>query len=161
MERSEKILEIVITSKNYDFFKRLLENDKNTKEQLESCLWDYENKNIRICRNCNSSYISQNNKTKYCEVCRQPEIMGKIRYANRKSNKARKLHQEVLTLTYGFAKKPNNDSNAFLNESNYYWDIVQGKKPEKVKGYSNRIKTEEQYISWLERKRDEYKGVIL
>ena len=89
-----------------------------------------------------------------------PEIMAKIRYANRKSNTARKLHQEVLTLAYGKEKKPNDVSNNFLNESNYYWDIVQGKKPEKVKGYSNRIKTEEQYISWLERKRDEYKGVI-
>lgn len=116
-----------------------------------------QNKSIRFCKHCGSMFIDSNNKAKYCEVCRQPEIMAKIRYANRKSNKARKLHQEVLTLAYGFAKKPNNDSNAFLNESNYYWDIVQGKKPEKVKGYSNRIKTEEQYISWLERKREHFK----
>ena len=112
---------------------------------------------VRFCKNCGSMFIDSNNKARYCEVCRQPEIMAKIRYANRKSNKARKLHQEVLTLAYGIAKKPNNESNAFLNESNYYWDIVQGKNPEKVKGYSNRIKTEEQYIGWLEKKREDFK----
>lgn len=114
---------------------------------------------LHFCKNCNSMFMNSNNKAKYCEVCRQPEVMAKIRYANRKANTARKLHQEVLTLAYGMEKKPNDVSNSFLNESNYYWDIVSGKKPEKIKGYSNRIKTEQQYIEWLEKKRDELKKV--
>lgn len=114
---------------------------------------------LHFCKNCNSMFMNSNNKAKYCEVCRQPEVMAKIRYANRKSNTARKLHQEVLTLAYGMEKKPNDTSNSFLNESNYYWDIVSGKKPEKIKGYSNRIKTEQQYIEWLEKKREELKKI--
>lgn len=112
-----------------------------------------------VCPNCNSIFISTNNQATYCEVCKQPEIMGKIRYENRKKNKARKLHQDILTMTYKFNKNKENEySNAFLNESNYYWDVIRGKRPEKIKGYSTKIQTKEDYIEWLEMKRKELKG---
>lgn len=118
----------------------------------------YKKAKILFCPNCNSMFASNNNKAKYCEVCRQPEIMGKIRYANRKANKARKLHHDIATLAYSLNTKENDISNSFLNESNYYWDIVQNKSPEKVKEYSAKIKTEADYMKWLEKKYEEIKA---
>lgn len=118
----------------------------------------YQKAKIHFCHNCNSMFASSNNKARYCEVCRQPEIMGKIRYANRKANKARKLHHDIATLAYSLNTKENDISNSFLNESNYYWDIVQGKNPEKIKEYSAKIKTESDYMKWLEKKYDELKA---
>lgn len=118
----------------------------------------YQKAKIRFCPNCNSMFASSNNKARYCEVCRQPEIMGKIRYANRKANKARKLHHDIATLAYSLNTKENNISNSFLNESNYYWDICQGKTTEKIKEYSAKIKTEADYMKWLEKKYDELKA---
>lgn len=41
-------------------------------------------------------------------------------------------------------------SNAFLNESNYYWDIVSGRDVEKNPAYKKRIKTKEDYMKWLQ-----------
>ena len=118
----------------------------------------YQKAKIRFCPNCNSIFFSSNNKARYCEVCRQPEVMGKIRYANRKANKARKLHHDITTLAYSLNTNENDISNSFLNESNYYWDIVQGKNPEKVKEYSAKIKTEADYMKWLEKKYEEIKA---
>lgn len=118
----------------------------------------YQNAKIHFCPNCNSMFFSSNNKARYCEVCRQPEVMGKIRYANRKANKARKLHHDIATLAYSLNTKENDISNSFLNESNYYWDIVQGKKPEKIKEYSAKIKTKADYMKWLEKKYEEIKA---
>lgn len=118
----------------------------------------YKKAKILFCPNCNSMFASNNNKAKYCEVCRQPEIMEKIRYANRKANKARKLHHDIATLSYSLNTKENDISNSFLNESNYYWDIVQGKNPEKIKEYSAKIKTEADYMKWLEKKYEEIKA---
>lgn len=119
----------------------------------------YQKSKIHVCPNCNSIFASNNNKARYCEVCKQPEIMGKIRYRNRKENKARKLHQDILTIAYKLNKTKHNEcSNAFLNESNYYWDVVRGKKPEKIKGYSAKIKTESDYMKWLEKKYEELKN---
>ena len=118
----------------------------------------YQKTKILVCPNCKSIFASSNNKAKYCEVCKQPEIMGKIRYANRKANKARKLHHDIATLSYSLNTKENDVSNSFLNESNYYWDIVQGKNPEKIKEYSAKIKTEADYMKWLEKKYEEIKA---
>lgn len=118
----------------------------------------YKKAKLIFCPNCGSMFYSNNNKAKYCAVCRQPEVMGKIRYENRKANKARKLHHDIVTLAYSLNSKGNDISNSFLNESNYYWDIVQGKKPEKIKEYSAKIKTEADYMKWLENKYEEIKA---
>ena len=83
--------------------------------------------------------------------------MEKIRYANRKANRARKLHHDIVTLTYGLNSKGNDVSNSFLTESNYYWDICRGKQPEKIEKYSAKIKNEADYMKWLEKKYEELK----
>ncbi|MCM1220018.1 MAG: hypothetical protein NC548_36565 [Lachnospiraceae bacterium] len=125
-------------------------------------LWEFlfnpacRNKKLLKCENCGSLFYSSNNQAKYCDICRQPEIMGKIRYKNRKKNTVRNLHHDIVTKLYsagnGKEKSPNEISNAFLEESNYYWDIVQGKEVTPNPLYQEHIKTESQYKKWLENK---------
>lgn len=117
----------------------------------------YQKAKIRLCHNCNSIFANSNNNARYCEVCKQPEVMEKIRYANRKANRARKLHHDIVTLTYSLNSKGNDVSNSFLTESNYYWDICRGKQPEKVEKYSAKIENEADYMKWLEKKYEELK----
>lgn len=125
-------------------------------------LWEFlfnpacRKKKMLKCENCGRLFYSSNNQAKYCDICKQPEIMGKIRYENRKKNTVRKLHHDIVTKLYsigdGKKKSPNEISNAFLEESNYYWDIIQGKEVIPNPLYQERIKTESQYKKWLEKK---------
>lgn len=91
----------------------------------------FKNAKVLFCANCNDMFISSNNKAKFCTICKQPNVMSKIRYATRKANQARKLHHDITTMAYRLNTTDNDVSNAFLNESNYYWSIIQGEKPKK------------------------------
>lgn len=117
---------------------------------------------IRACSNCGQLYFSSNFKAKYCPDCKGN--YGKIRYKHRKENSARALHTYVLNLLYlkyggsspaKSAGMTSDISNAFLAESNYYWDIVSGRNPQPNPDYNADIRTESDYISWLESKKAE------
>lgn len=121
----------------YDDLYRLLYNHKAIKPQS--------------CINCNSLFPAKNSKEKYCLCCRND--IYKINYSKVKSNPAKRLHKNILNY-YNVViheKGTSETVTKFRNESNYYSAIVQGKKPKtrKLKNYQN-IKTESEYISWLE-----------
>lgn len=155
--------EIKITGHSFDsvtFLEKLCCSDEGAVSEMLSMISEFKRKHGVICENCGSLFISNNSKAKYCEACKQPEIMGKIRYRKRKSNKARKLHQDILSMAYRKNKEGMEVSDLFLNESNYYWDIVRNKIPktERKNWYLDYIHSEEDYMEWLERKHFELMG---
>lgn len=105
----------------------------------------------KYCISCNSLFVPINQKEKYCSCCR--DEIHKINYNKVKNNPAKKLHKNILNY-YNVViheKGTSETVTKFRNESNYYSAVVQGKKPKtkKLKSYQN-IKTESEYISWLE-----------
>lgn len=109
-----------------------------------------------ICKRCGSIYFSTSGKSVYCQKCR--EEPNKIRSENRKNNKARYLHKQILDRLLYLYDKDSCEYIDFKEESNYYWALCQKKKPENTNGYSEKIKTEADYMSWLEKKHKEFKN---
>lgn len=109
-----------------------------------------------ICKRCGSIYFSASGKSVYCRECR--EEPNKIRSENRKNNKARYLHKQILDRLLYLYDKDSCEYIDFKEESNYYWALCQKKKPENTKGYSEKIKTEADYMAWLEKKHEEFKN---
>lgn len=109
---------------------------------------------FEFCPECKCMYVTTHGNQKHCPACRLI-----IRQKKRKENKARYLHKNILDYINNYRSEDlENGSESFRNESNYYWDIVQGKNPEKVKAYSAKIKTEADYMAWLEKKYKEIKS---
>lgn len=137
-----------------DFLKMVLDGNSESVFNLTKMISLYEIENTVFCQNCRHGFFSTNTNATYCEFCKKN--MGKIRYQARKKNVERKLHQEILSMLYRL-DDTKESSNAFLNESNYYWDIVSGKGVEKNPAYKKRIKTKEDYMKWLQEQKKAYK----
>lgn len=103
------------------------------------------------CISCGFLFVPNSTKDKYCSCCR--DNIHKINYEKVKNNPAKRLHKNILNYynVVCHEKGTSETVTKFRNESSYYSDIVQGKKPKvrKLKSYQN-IKTESEYISWLE-----------
>ncbi len=107
-----------------------------------------------FCPECGCMFVTTHGNQKHCPACNLI-----IRQKKRKQNKARYLHKKITDYINNYRSgEGENASEIFRNESNYYWDIVQGKNPEKVKEYSAKIKTEADYMKWLEKKYEEIKA---
>ena len=107
---------------------------------------------IKKCSRCGHLFIAETNKHKYCPDCKATP--NTIRVEQRKKS-VRYLHKRVYDKLNNYDKYSYNGKKMlsdFLAESNYYWDIVRGKEIELNPMYSNKIKTEEQYRKWLEKK---------
>jgi hypothetical protein len=112
---------------------------------------------FRVCKECSCLFLSNNNNATYCDLCKKN--IAKIRYKNRKRNKERYLHKNILDYLY-LIDESKNMSNEFLNESNYYWDVVRKKSVEKSLIYTEKITTKKQYMQWLEDKMKYYKSTL-
>lgn len=102
----------------------------------------------RLCPRCGHIFYP-NNKSKYCNDCKKDS--PSIRNEKRRQS-VRYYHKKVYDKITQSKKYDDNFRNAFMNESNYYWDIVQGKEVIVNPLYKERIKTETQYKKWLEKK---------
>ena len=102
----------------------------------------------RLCPRCGHIFYP-NNKSKYCDDCKKDS--PSIRNEKRRQS-VRYYHKKVYDKITQSKKYDDNFRNAFMNESNYYWDIVQGKEVIVNPLYKERIKTETQYKKWLEKK---------
>lgn len=110
--------------------------------------------NFEFCPECGCMFVTTHGNQKHCPACNLI-----IRQKKRKQNKARYLHKKITDYINNYRSgEDENASEIFRNESNYYWDICQGKNPEKVKEYSANIKTEADYMKWLEKKYEEIKA---
>lgn len=102
----------------------------------------------RLCPRCGHIFYP-NNKSKYCDDCKKDS--PSIRNEKRRQS-VRYYHKKVYDKITQSKKYDDDFRNAFMNESNYYWDIVQGKEVVTNPLYHERIKTESQYQKWLEKK---------
>lgn len=102
----------------------------------------------RLCPRCGHIFYP-NNKSKYCYDCKKDSTA--IRNEKRRQS-VRYYHKKVYDKITQSKKYDDDFRNAFMNESNYYWDIVQGKEVTINPMYKERIKTEVQYKKWLEKK---------
>lgn len=110
--------------------------------------------NFDFCPECKCMFVTTHGNQKHCPACNLI-----IRQKKRKQNKARYLHKKITDYINNYRSgECENASEIFRNESNYYWDIVRGKSPEKIKEYSAKIKTEADYMKWLEKKYEEIKA---
>lgn len=110
--------------------------------------------NFEFCPECGCMFVTTHGNQKHCPACNLI-----IRQKKRKQNKARYLHKKITDYINNYRSgEGENASEIFRNESNYYWAIVQNKNPEKIKEYSAKIKTEADYIKWLEKKYEEIKA---
>ena len=107
-----------------------------------------------FCSECNCLYVRTHENQKYCPAC-SPNVANR----HRKNNEERYLHKKILDrlLNSNHLEKTDAVYVNFKAESNYYWAIVQGKKPERIKEYSTKIKTKADYKNWLEAKLNEFK----
>lgn len=110
-------------------------------------------KKYRYCHTCDKLFIA-NGKQKNCEQCRP----------NYKKNQDRKRketlegkHKKVQNYIRNCGKVDDNVLNDFMNESNYYRNIVQGKTQEINPEYKEPIKTSKDYAKWLETTHEYYK----
>lgn len=107
-----------------------------------------------ICPRCGHLYYSNNNKSKYCDSCKNN--YSDIRKEYRQKNQARYIHKRINDKLHS-KRYSEEELDKFMIESNYYWDIVKGNEPKtKPEGWYLDISTEEEYKSWLESKLKEY-----
>lgn len=107
-----------------------------------------------ICPRCGHLFYSNNNKSKYCDSCKNN--YSDIRKEYRQKNQARYIHKRINDKLHS-KRYSEKDLNEFMIESNYYWDIVKQKEPKtKPESWYLNISTEEEYKNWLENKLNEY-----
>ena len=101
---------------------------------------------FKICPECGCMFATTHGNQKHCPSCK--EI---IRQKKRKENVPRYIHKKITDFlnTYGDTEHA---SEIFREESNYYWAIIQEKKPKtpKKNWYLDDIKTNADYQKWLE-----------
>ena len=109
--------------------------------------------NIKKCSDCGAIFHASTGKYKYCKYC-----------SSTKKDKQQELRKRTPRYKHTLIQNYLNNVFAgeyleeFKEESNYYWCIVRGKTPKtKKKVFYKNIKTEEQYIEWLNDKHEEYK----
>jgi hypothetical protein len=114
-----------------------------------------DNLDFAFCKYCNKLYIKRSNRNKYCSNCSNnyKSINDKLR-----KNSPRGLHHKVSTYIRNSYKFTTQEQAEFLNESNYYWDILNNKASYKKNNYLD-IKNENDYIKWLENKHQEFKTI--
>lgn len=102
-----------------------------------------------FCPRCCQIFYSNNNKSKYCPDCK--EDSSTIRNENRKKS-VRYFHKKIYDKINQSNKYNDDFKNAFLAESNYYWDRVCKKEVPINPAFTENIETESQYQEWLEKK---------
>lgn len=114
-----------------------------------------QNLHISLCHNCNKLFIKQRTNNKYCLSCSAD--YKSINDKNRK-NTPRGLHKKVSTYLRNSEKFSADEQAKFLNESNYYWDVLLGKIPKDTNKYTI-IDNVQDYVKWLETKHKEFKEI--
>ncbi|MBD5521406.1 MAG: hypothetical protein HDR03_09340 [Lachnospiraceae bacterium] len=102
--------------------------------------------NFGFCPECGCMFATTHGNQKHCPACK--EI---IRQKKRRENKPRYTHKKITDYLNNNGDEEN-ASEIFREESNYYWAIVQDKKPKSPKEnwYHDDIKTVADYQKWLD-----------
>lgn len=144
---------IVVTSHNIQFLEKVVNGDEKAIKELALIIEEKKRNSKRVCPMCGAIFSSNNFQAKYCDKCRKKPISERRKGVKQST---RYIHKRIWD-RINLSKKYDRDFlNAFMNESNYYWHTIKGKKCkiEKKEEYLD-IRTEEEYREWLINKLDE------
>ncbi len=111
--------------------------------------------NFSFCENCQNIFIRKNKKVKYCSNC-QSEY--RKNYDKKRAATPKGKQKKVADYMKNSNKFSEFEINNFWNESNYYWDILNGKQIEPNSAYNANICTEADFLSWLEEQHKNFKS---
>lgn len=125
-------------------------------EDFLMLLYSNAKNKLKMC-SCGYIYIvTPNHKNrKTCPCCRQSKLTSQAD-KNKPDCNPRTLHKNILDYIRNVLKGNPED---FRLESNYYWDVIQGRNPATPKGksYSDNITTEAMYLDWLKEQHEKQK----
>lgn len=102
---------------------------------------------IKQCEHCSDFFFTITNQKKYCFDCSEPKKYNRIKNAKQKKDESKRIYKLITDIFYRRDEK-SPELQAFLNENQYYKDILNGKKVEPNPEYLN-IQSKEEYLSWL------------
>lgn len=106
------------------------------------------------CKHCKVVFIQKDGRNKYCNKC--SSNYKKIVDQKRKGT-PRGLHQKIGTYLRNHSRFDDNDLQDFLFESDYYWYKLKGTEQRNNNAFKEDIKTEKDYVCWLEQKQKSLK----
>lgn len=107
----------------------------------------YNEIKIKKCEYCGDFFFTFVNQRKYCFDCSDLDKKNKIRYYERKNDKAKHRCKQICDML----SKRNDNGVAyrlFLDENQYHKNRIKGKSDEVDPDYPD-IKTEKEYLRWL------------
>lgn len=111
------------------------------------------NYSLKHCPICHVAFIKRDKRKNFCPSCSLDE-KAKKQYNDQKRKKSPKaLHKNICDML----RNRNQDYSEFMIESDYYWDIINGKNIVYNNKYDKTIKTKSDYRAWLKKKHEEYK----
>lgn len=122
---------------------------------MEMCNCGYK---FYFCKNCSNIHIQKGTNRKYCAKCSSE--YKRIADSERK-NSPRYIHKSTRDYMRNSGKFLSEEIAAFSEESDYYWDRLQGKKTstsDAIK-YTAEINTPEEYREWCKKKHAEFKVI--
>ena len=123
-------------------------------------LRNHDDIDFAVCMNCINPYhycdniFIKHGKQLYCEECRSNY---KKDYDDKIKHSVYGMHDKVRQLMKNSGRFTLDERQAFLDESNYYKNVIKGKNPENINNYRDDIKTLGDYGNWLNQKHKEYK----
>ena len=113
---------------------------------------------FHFCKNCSNIHIQKGTNRKYCVKCSSE--YKRIADAGRKSS-PRYIHKNTRDYMRNSGKFLSEEIAAFSEESDYYWDRLQGKKTSTsdTTKYTAEISTPEEYSEWCKKKHAEFKSI--
>lgn len=130
--------------------------DSNRIMALDIIEMRHINHDIRYCKNCDLLFIQSGKNQRYCPAC--SANYKKIADDNRKRS-PRYAHKKIQNYLKNSNKFTIDEIIAFNNESDYYWDTINGKQFDTVADYRSDIDTVADYIAWCEEKHKEFKSI--
>lgn len=104
---------------------------------------------VKQCKYCKDFFFTNTNQRKYCSDCTEPKQYNRIKNAKQKKDESKRYCKLITDILYRRDER-GTELQAFLNENQYYKDILKGRQVEPNSDYQD-IKTEAEYLSWLKK----------
>lgn len=114
---------------------------------------------VKQCPNCHEFFYTTTNQQKYCLDCKEKKKYNRIKNDKQKEDEAKVLSKRISDILYRREKAmmtrdgneyPSQEYQDFLDENQYYKDVLKGRQVESNPDYQD-IKTEAEYLSWLKK----------
>ena len=108
---------------------------------------------LKYCPICNELFVKRDKRVNFCPKCSADQKAQKqYNDRKRKRNPIQIEHKAIVDML----RNRGEDYNAFVTESYYYRDLIEGKKASPCPNdYNSSIQTQKQYEEWLKQKHQE------